>query len=306
MEIRLIENTTFPNIEPIRENMDIFIPDINVEGLPNRNGSIWLLCGSGGSGKSSLMINCMINDLLYKAKFDNIFYICPEASFSSVKDNPFKDHDKVYHELTAEFLEMLFNTLERNKLATLENRKKKKEKRGKKNIKVFVDDDENKNADGDEVSEDDCKIKYNCVIIDDFADQLKNYDISKAMDKLLIKARHLNTIFIILAQSFYYIPKIIRKQLTNLTLFEPKNVDEWYSVSRELFNLKPDDALDLYNFVFDKKYNHIDLDKNTNTYYKNFNQLELKKSKGKPLHKTTPLEVKGHMGQGPFSKKKIE
>ena len=37
--------------------MDINIPSIVVENIPKRNGLIYILCGSGGSGKTSLLLN---------------------------------------------------------------------------------------------------------------------------------------------------------------------------------------------------------------------------------------------------------
>jgi hypothetical protein len=48
------------------------------------------------------------------------------------------------------------------------------------------DDDEN------EITE----IEYSCIIIDDFANDLKNNDIQKQLNKMLIKARHLCCCFI--------------------------------------------------------------------------------------------------------------
>ena len=40
----------------IKEVMNINIPNIN-ENLPHRNGFIYALTGSGGSGKSSLLLS---------------------------------------------------------------------------------------------------------------------------------------------------------------------------------------------------------------------------------------------------------
>ena len=42
-----------PNMNQIRERMDVYIPDIN-HNLPRRNGFVY---AAGGSGKSSLMLN---------------------------------------------------------------------------------------------------------------------------------------------------------------------------------------------------------------------------------------------------------
>ena len=60
-----------------------------------------------------------------------------------------------------------------------------------------------------------------------------------------------------------------------MTLFKPKNVEEFFSLSRELFNMNQDDSLKLYDYVFDAPYSHLDVDTVTNTYYKNFNLLKI-------------------------------
>jgi hypothetical protein len=39
--------------------------------------------------------------------------------------------------------------------------------------------------------------------------------------------------------------------------------------------MKSEDALKLFNFVFDAQYNHLDVDTVLNKYYKNFNELIL-------------------------------
>ena len=75
---------------------------------------------------------------------------------------------------------------------------------------------------------------------------------------------------------FYYFPKSLRRQLTNVILFKPKSISEFESIAKEMFNLNAEDALTLHNYVFDKNYNHLHVDTVENKYYKNFNLLELK------------------------------
>jgi hypothetical protein len=268
MHIEEIINHNYPKLKPVKEVMDIYIPDIKDENIPRRNGAIWVICGSGGSGKTSMLLNFFKSSVLYKCKFDNVFYICPESSFLSVKNHPFKNHDKVIHELTADYLYSLYDTLNGYKTDTINNIEKSK---NKSHQPVFIDKEQS------EDDEDDTDIKYNCVIFDDMADSLKNKNIEKALNKLLIKARHLNTMFIFTLQSYIYFPKTLRKQITNLTLFKPKNYEEWANVTKELFNLNSDDALTLYNYIFDDTYNHLDFDSVENKYYKNFNILKLSK-----------------------------
>ena len=104
---------------------------------------------------------------------------------------------------------------------------------------------------------------------------MKDPSILKILSRMIIKARHINCCFFFTLQSYYYFPKILRKQITYMTIFKPKNVEEFFSLSRELFNMNQDDSLKLYDYVFDAPYNHLDVCTVTNQYYTNFNLLKL-------------------------------
>lgn len=237
-DIIQIPNNYLPKkIAPIKEVMNIKIPDI-ISGIPNRNGFIWILTGSGGSGKTSLLLNFFKRKELYRNKFDNIYYICPMSSFLSVQKHPFDGHDKVYHELTVPLLEGIYKELLELKESA-------------------------------EIPE------YSCIIIDDMASSLKDNDIQKSLNTMLIKARHINCAFIFTLQSYYYFPKILRKQITNITIFKPKNTEEWNSITKELLNLNKDDGIILHKYIYDEPYNHLDLDTVDSQLYKNFNYLEI-------------------------------
>jgi hypothetical protein len=56
-------------------------------------------------------------------------------------------------------------------------------------------------------------------------------------------------------------------------MFKSKNVEEFNSIAKELFNMNKDDALQLFNYVFNEPYTHLDVDLVNNIYYKNFNKL---------------------------------
>jgi hypothetical protein len=236
-----IVNKNLPKTMPIKEKMDIYIPGIT-EGLSRRNGMIYAFIGSGGSGKTSLLLNFFKSTKLYKSKFHNIWYICPASSFSSVEKHPFTNHDKVYHDLTPNLLEDIYNQLT-------------------------------------DIKENSEEVEYNCVILDDQADMLKNNEIEKALNKMLIKARHLRCSFIFTLQSYYYMPKMLRKQLTYVTLFRTNNAEEFQCIAKELLHMKIDDAILLFEYVFDAPYNHLDVDLRDDHIYKNFNLLEISKEK---------------------------
>jgi hypothetical protein len=244
IDIKEHENTQIKKQKPIKEVMDIYIPDI-AEGISRRNGMIYLLVGSGGSGKSSLVLSQFVKGGAYNKKFHNIYYFCPSASFDSIKNHPFKDHDRVYHEMTMDGLLELKDQLVKIKET---------------NIKEEVEPE------------------YNCVIIDDFANDLKDKGIQKALNSMLIKARHLNTSFIFTLQSYLYMPKILRKQITYCTIFRPRNSEEWENIRKEVLQMNETDAKKLFDFVFDQPYMHLDVDAFENKFYKNFNPLEITNS----------------------------
>ena len=110
-DIEEINNGSYPKIKVIKERMDKFIPGVNVKNIPNLNGFVYILCGSGGSGKSNLLFNMFQNKSMYRNNFDNIYYFCPSASFESIKKHPFKKHDKIYHSLSSSELEKIYQEL---------------------------------------------------------------------------------------------------------------------------------------------------------------------------------------------------
>ena len=214
--IEEIVNKNLPKFKPIKESQDIYIPGIEAANISKRNGMVYILTGSGGSGKTNLLLNLFKNRHCYKGKFHNIFYFCPQSSFLSVVNHPFEKHDKVYHELTADALMGIYDQLNDLK--------------------------EGKNKTDDDDDSDD-EIEYNCIILDDWADVLKQKDIQKVLNMMVIKARHLRCAFIFTLQSYYYFPKILRKQITYITIFKSKNVEEFNSIARELLNLNIENAL---------------------------------------------------------------
>ena len=267
-KISEIKNIKFPKLQPVKEVQNIRIPDI-IDDIPNRNGFIWLLTGSGGSGKTSLLLNFFRNKNLYKGKFHNIYYFCPLSSFLSVQKHPLEKLENIFHELTVQNLEFVFQDLSSKKSAYVESVEKKKKK--KKDLLFDVDEYE------EEEKEEEKELEYSICIIDDFADALKNNDIQKQLNKMLIKSRHLCCAYVFTLQSYFYFPKILRKQITNITIFKPKNAEEWNTIAKELLNLNQEDGLTLYEYVFDAAYHHLDIDTLTNDLFKNFNKLQIEK-----------------------------
>ena len=240
--MKIIEIDSKLNIKSgIKEKMNINIENIN-DNLPHRNGFVYAMVGSGGSGKSSLLLSMFKSTKFYKKKFDNIYMFTPRSSYLSVEKHPFEDHENVYHELTIRKLETIYNELNELK--------------------------ENSINSGND-------IENSIIIIDDFANDLKNNDLIIYLNKMIIKARHLSCCFIFTLQNYFLLPLTIRKQITNATIFKSKNKKEWETISDELINMNKEDTLELYKYLFSEPYSHLDIDTLNNKIYKNFNLLEI-------------------------------
>lgn len=274
--INEIENKSIPKTTPIQEIMQLYIPDITVENIPKTNGFIWICVGSGGSGKSSMVLNFFRKNI-YRGKFDNIFYFCPEVSYISAKNHPFKkesDNLFISHDLTPEALGNIYSLLDMKKKKYVEFQEKKKDKKNKK-PDVYFDEEEQK-----EEVEEEPELEYSCLFIDDFADIFKQNEFNDILSKILIKTRHLCLAVIITLQELKYFPLKLRKQITNISLFKPKNYEDWADIAKEYFNLNKQDSLTLYDYVFNEPYAHLDVQTNmgSNKYFKNWNLLEFNKN----------------------------
>jgi hypothetical protein len=248
------------DLKPVKEIQKIIIPGLeHNKAIPHRNGFFYAMTGSGGSGKSSLLMSMFRSKLYYRGVFDNIYYLCPAISFQSVSNHIFADHDKVYHELTCELLDEIYSEL-------ADSQPPKKEI---KKTKAFEGDSE------EEEEEEEEEPKYSCLIIDDFADALKDKAIQKKLNKMCIKLRHLKLAVIITLQSYKYLPLMLRKQLTNISIWKPKSLVEFGGICEDLLGLPKTRTTQLYDYIYDAPYNHLDIDTVNNKAFKNFNLLEI-------------------------------
>jgi hypothetical protein len=114
-----------------------------------------------------------------------------------------------------------------------------------------AEEEEGKEIEDDEDADEDegppPPLEYSCSIIDNFADALKDEEIERVLAKMIIKVRHLCCSVIFTLQSYLYMPKKLRKQVTNISIFRPNNVQEWDSVGREVLSLSPTQKLTLHD-----------------------------------------------------------
>ena len=213
---------------------DKIISDKIKEPLPNTAACI-AFCGAAGSGKTSAAIGWLTNTDMYHRQFHNVFLVMPKNSRLSLAGDPFKNHspDKLYDDLTLQVLEFVQEYCQ-------------------------VEAPEN---------------HYSLLLIDDCAAALKDANIQNLFKKLIFNRRHLKLTIWFLVQSYNSIPLQIRKNLSHLVVFKPRNKLEMELIGSEIICLNKNDQLQLSNHVFDTPYNFMLINTANNKIYKNFNEL---------------------------------
>ncbi len=156
-EIIEINNPNETRFKVMKEKQDLFVPDISNINISRRNGMVYTLCGSGGSGKTNLLLNLFKSKDCYRNKFHNLYYFCPDSSMASLENHPFLNHDKVYHELDVPILKAIYQELVSYKVDTTLEKKNKDRKK-----KKYDDDDNNFESELGEEKE----IQHSAIIID--------------------------------------------------------------------------------------------------------------------------------------------
>lgn len=186
--------------------------------LPNTAGYTMLICGRPGSGKTSFMYSLIGNKKKgYNKVYDKVHVVMNPNSRSSLKGG-FKNHKRVYDELSIENLEHIIEEAK-------------------------------------EISSDD-KSKSSLMILDDVGAELKNNDLQKILKSSQWNRRHncLSTMFLL--QSYKSLPLDIRKVASHLCLWKSTNShetdlvheellsfltkDEWFQIQRHCYRTKHD------------------------------------------------------------------
>jgi len=192
-----------------------------------------LFIGKPKSGKTSLLYSFFKSPKLFRKVFHNVFLFQPSHSRASMKDNLF---EKIPDE-------------------------QKFDELNEENLQVVIDVIKNEDK------------KYNnCIIFDDMTAYLKNHETLKLFKELIFNRRHLRTSIFFLVQTWYSVPKDIRKLFSNIFIFRVSKQENSVIYS-EVIEDKKKYQDEITNLVYNEPYKYLFVNLNSQRFFDGFNEL---------------------------------
>lgn len=206
---------------------------------------IWIISGSKGSGKSTLMLNVLKNKHAYKGFFDNIFLVSPTSTGDKKFEKLLKELDqdgKYYSECSDDTVGEIIDRL--------------------KSFKDSFDERE------------EGRKPHSLVIFDDCLAYLPKSMEKSRFNELITTSRHLKCSVWILVQKYNKVNPLIRAQQDLLSIFHTNNRRELESLEDDL-NLDKKQFKEIYEFATDEpnSFLHVSFIGGKPKYYKKFNQI---------------------------------
>ena len=193
-----------------------------------------LFIGLQGQGKTSLLINFLKQKELYYKCFAHIYIFMRETSRNSLEDNIFEGIDE----------SQIFEELNYENLS-----------------KVY-----------EMVKENALNEEFSLILYDDVQSAMREKEVVKLLKNMVANQRHLRLVNIILLQNYYALHDSIRKIINNVFLFktDKRQIEQ---LSRDLFEIKQDKLDEIFDIVFDAKYNFLFYNKETRRIFKNWDEI---------------------------------
>lgn len=195
-----------------------------------------LLIGRPRSGKTSLLYSLFRSNKILRHCFHTIYIFQPKQSRASMSDKIFDTlpEDQLYDELTYDNLNQV---LERIKL----------------------DADEGLNS---------------CIIFDDMTAYLKNKETLKLFKELIFNRRHLRTSLYFCVQTWFSVPKDLRRLWSNIFIFKTTK-DELNNIWKEVIEY-PEDLIDpIRKIVYDKPFQYLFINVDSQRFFKCWDEIIL-------------------------------
>jgi hypothetical protein len=192
-----------------------------------------LLIGKPKSGKTSMLYSLFKQKKLFSKVFHNIYMFQPSSSRDSMKD-------QLFNQLPPD---QLYEQLTYDNLNDCVGRIK--------------------NADFEE---------NHCIIFDDMTSHLKDKDTLKMLKELIYNRRHLHTSIFFLVQTWYSVPKDIRKLFSNLFIYKTSK-SEMEAIFDEVIEQDKSIIPKLTKLVYDKPYNFLFVNTDSQRMFKNWDEI---------------------------------
>lgn len=193
-----------------------------------------LLIGRPRSGKTSLLYSLFRSNKVLRNCFHTIYIFQPKQSRASMSDKIFDSlpEDQLYDELTFDNLNQV---LER----------------------IRQDADEGFNS---------------CIIFDDMTAYLKNKETLKLFKELIFNRRHLRTSLYFCVQTWFSVPKDLRRLWSNIFIFKTTK-EELNNIWNEVIEL-PIDLIDqIRKIVYDKPFKYLFINVDTQRLFDGWNEI---------------------------------
>ena len=197
--------------------------------------STTIFIGKPRSGKTSLLYSFMKG--LLKKVFHSVYIFQPSESRASMSDKLFDKlpSDQLFSELN---FDSLAEVMERIKLDAAEG--------------------------------------YNSLIIfDDMTAYLKNNETMKLFKELVFNRRHLRTSLYFCVQTYFSVPKELRRVWTNLFIFKTSK-DELKNIWTELIEYPEELLPKVRSLVYDKPYQYLFINTDTQRLFNGFDEIVIK------------------------------
>lgn len=193
-----------------------------------------LLIGRARSGKTSLIHSMFEHRGLLRYCYHNVFLFQPLHSSKSIEKNIFDTipEDQIYHELT---FENLYNVKQRIEETALNG-------------------------------------ETSVILFDDMAAHIKNKDTLKLFKELIYNRRHLRLSLYFMVQSFYAVPKELRRMWSNIFCFKVTK-DEMKNMWGELIERDEDYIKPIMRLVFNKPFKFLFINVDTQRMFDGWDEI---------------------------------
>jgi hypothetical protein len=119
------------------------------------------------------------------------------------------------------------------------------------------------------------KEESKCLLLDDMGAYLKNRETFQLFKEILYNRRHYGISVYMLVQTYYSVPKELRRVFSNFFIFRVP-LDTMKTIFSELLEQKDEYILPIIKSVYDKPHNWLFVNLDTQKMYRNWDRILIK------------------------------